>query len=134
MNAVSTPGLIDWSAEFATGVAELDVDHRLLLDLLNQLAAAIASDGHGLIEAALTALEHQVLEHFVREEAWFEQVSYAKAEQHRQEHEEFHREIALQLAELHQNSRSLKSVALFVHDWLLRHLRGYDHHFADDLN
>ena len=134
MNAVPTPEFICWSAEFSTGVAELDVDHRLLLDLLNQLAAAIASGEHELIEAALAVLEHQILEHFVREESWFEQESYAKAEQHRQEHAEFHREIALQLAELHQNSRSLKSVALFVHDWLLRHLRGYDHHFADGLN
>lgn len=125
------PQAIAWSDEFATGVAELDRDHRQLLDVLNQLAVAVAGGDGRAIEACLATLERQVLEHFAREEAWFEQVRYARAAQHRLEHEAFHREIALQLAELHQRSRSLRSVALFVHDWLLRHLRGYDHHFVD---
>lgn len=121
---------IPWSPRFETGVAELDDDHRHLIGLLNQLGEAIGKPCRQTTLEILAGIEAFVLEHFAREEAMFEQVDYALAEQHRDEHRQIHKEIGLQLEDLYEADYSLNSVAFFLHNWLVKHITGSDRHLA----
>lgn len=121
--------IIHWTEELSVGVARLDEHHRRLIDLINQLGAAIAAgDTQQATGAALGELIRYVYYHFGEEERLMEEAGYADLPTHRQHHramaehvrgleEMFDRDPgAVVTAELHG----------FLADWLMNHIRSED--------
>lgn len=82
--------LFDFQAEFLLGIAEIDAEHRMLVDLLNETHALISS---GQREAArqrfVETLSTYVDQHFTNEEAFMQQIGFPGIEDHRKIHENF---------------------------------------------
>lgn len=82
--------LFDFQAEFLLGIAEIDAEHRMLVDLLNETHALISS---GQSEAArqrfVETLSTYVDQHFTNEEAFMQQIGFPGIEDHRKIHENF---------------------------------------------
>ena len=125
---------ITWSSNFETGVAEMDNDHRLLLESLNTLTEVCGNSGRESILNFLAKFETLILEHFAREEAMIDKYDYEYASQHREEHRQLHKEIGHQIEDLYEAHCSLTAVAAFLHDWLLKHITTSDRHLAQAIN
>jgi hemerythrin len=77
-----------WSPAFATGVAEIDAQHRELLEQADRLLGAIGSDP-AAVGRVLDFLCDYAVSHFEMEERLMEQKGYPQAEAHRAAHASF---------------------------------------------
>ncbi len=79
--------LITWEQAYAVGHPEIDDDHRRVLELINDLDAAVAADEPAeAVAAGFAALSRHVAEHFAREERVMAERGYPDLAAHRQEH------------------------------------------------
>ncbi|MCR6632634.1 MAG: bacteriohemerythrin [Magnetospirillum sp.] len=121
--------VIQWTEDMSVGVARLDEHHRRLIDLTNQLGAAVAAgDTERVTGSVLGELIRYVYYHFGEEERLMEEANYADLPGHRQHHrtmaehvrgleQRFDRDPgAVVTADLHE----------FLADWLVNHIRSED--------
>lgn len=122
-----------WHDGMSVGVESIDSDHKQLLALINEIAAAI-EDNHtnDVIEEVFQRLEGYVVEHFAREEALMRACNYTGLEEHIQ----LHRGFTDKVPELKEKLLTADSgevaaqIYLFLYDWLLSHIVGDDLQFA----
>ena len=80
--------LIEWKDEFSVGVASVDVEHRDLIELINDLHDLL---GEGPTQAqvleALGEIFAQISAHFALEERFMRESSYSAYPDHKDDHE-----------------------------------------------
>ncbi|MBM3510999.1 MAG: hemerythrin-like metal-binding protein [Alphaproteobacteria bacterium] len=80
--------LIEWHAEFETGIAGVDHEHRALIDLLNAMPAAAGPDpDRDAITRLLGEIHASIGAHFALEEAVMRERAYAEFADHKADHE-----------------------------------------------
>jgi hemerythrin len=81
--------LIDWKDSFSVGVAVVDLEHRALIDLINELHERItdAADAD-LTLAMLGEIYAQISAHFALEEKYMRDSEYPHFHEHKEDHEE----------------------------------------------
>jgi len=116
--------LLHWRANMSVGVAELDADHKALIELLNRLHYMVfAGDSQDAVEEVLEDLCAYAACHFAREEALMRAAGYPDVERH----SAFHRQLADRLAACRrayrEDSTTFDAKALydFVSEWLIVH-------------
>lgn len=80
------PSLVAWSDEFSLNMPEIDAQHQVLIDLINQVwGATIASkpDAEKTIRI-VDELEKYTLTHFTAEEIFMREMNYPGFKQHKQ--------------------------------------------------
>lgn len=125
---------IAWKDEYAVGVAEIDTQHRELLNRMGQLAEAILGEDPASARQALGFLADYALSHFRTEEALMRQHHYPFAEEHVRQHRVFGEYFAKLRAEvesgrLHPLYLTFR-VQLVLVDWLINHTTQTDRHLA----
>jgi hemerythrin len=90
----SSPWLLEWSDDLSVSIPEIDAEHQLFIQHVNQLNAAISQrmDMHEIKKCMQTILDDAV-SHFAHEEALFKKWNYPDA----QAHAKIHRQITLAL-------------------------------------
>lgn len=80
--------LIEWKDEFSVGIASVDLEHRDLIDLINDLHA-VMGEGGGFerIVASLGEIYAQISAHFALEEKFMRDTRYAGYPAHKTDHE-----------------------------------------------
>ena len=80
--------LIIWKEEFSVGVAEVDFEHRELIELINSLhdSARSGEDRDKVIES-LGEIYAQIASHFALEEKMMRLSHYSALPEHKQDHE-----------------------------------------------
>lgn len=127
---------ITWSSEYETGVPAVDRDHKILVDLINQVDALVAEGGGpDAVGEVVERLTDYVAEHFAREERLMEEAGFAGAAAHMARHEDFtHRVGSLAREyEFDPESVDMREVLDFLADWLVNHILKADKAFADDV-
>ena len=122
--------VIEWDDAFSVGVARLDADHRLLMEMINQLCEAWQAGKDGLVLAKLfEALQVYADVHFTREEAVLEALGYDGLEAQRRAHAGL-RAAVLAFRDRHLNAAQPEALtsetAQFLRAWLLDHILGED--------
>ncbi|HEX5711221.1 MAG TPA: bacteriohemerythrin, partial [Sulfuricurvum sp.] len=127
--------IFPWDDHFNTGIAKIDEQHRVLVDLLNQLAREVTTKSE---ISRLNQIFDQLLEytvyHFETEEAIWETYLHhdPMEEQHKTVHQKFI-DTVVRLKE-NQNSRSMAEVAEetlgFLARWLASHILETDRTMA----
>jgi hemerythrin len=80
--------LITWKEEFSVGVAEVDFEHRELIELINSLHdSARSGAGHDAVIEALGEIYAQIASHFALEEKMMRTSHYPALLEHKQDHE-----------------------------------------------
>jgi hemerythrin len=136
---------IQWREDWLLNIADVDSEHRQLVELLNLLAErfGIITPGNGIladrlaaeakIQAMLGQLGEQVRAHFCHEEALMQQVDFSGYESHRHEHR-------ILLAEYADLMREIRSKGISCLDfktlsalkiWLIGHIVDADKKFGD---
>lgn len=81
---------IQWSTTMSTGVAELDEEHRQLIECINTLTAAMKSgNGRQEVLEILTFLNRYAEEHFTHEEHCMNRLHCPAAKANRKAHSDF---------------------------------------------
>jgi hemerythrin-like metal-binding protein len=80
--------LLRWQANFSIGIAEVDQEHRGLIDLINQLHDALGAERSGEgVEAFLGEIFADISAHFALEEKVMRQRQYDALADHKADHE-----------------------------------------------
>lgn len=121
--------LIEWRKEFETGIAEVDHEHRELVDLINALHAEIKKGGaHESVSAFLGEVFARIAAHFALEETVMRKHRYDEYAEHKADHERLLdelRDIMDQHDEEHFNDAS-QALATTVRDWFVNHFKTRD--------
>lgn len=125
--------IVTWHPSLSVGIAHLDDHHRRLIDLLNQLGAAVgAGNPREVTGLVLGELIRYVYYHFGEEERLMEAAGYDDLPAHRQSH----RIMAEHVRSLEQHyDRDPSAVVAaelhaFLADWLVHHISSEDARYA----
>jgi len=120
--------LITWSPQHSVGVERLDKEHSVLVDVLNDLHAAMKK---GSAEDATEHLFWNLLEytrsHFCSEETMMTRTGYPGLADHRATHSQLMKKIENYRKRIDRGKLSIDLDMLdFLRDWLIRHIQCED--------
>jgi hemerythrin-like metal-binding protein len=127
--------LLDWNPDWATGVEEIDQQHRAWFDQIEVLMEAIHLDEATLrIPGLLAFLAKYVEAHFRGEEAQMEASSYPDLDAHRAIHNDMRDKVAQLVRQFETDPTSVTEAVLdFQTDWLIDHINQEDRRMAHHL-
>lgn len=132
---MATTMLIEWTDEFSVDVPSIDAQHKKLVDLINDLNAAMEN---GETDAVLGRIFADLLayteRHFAYEEQLFEKTGFAASDAHCREHEALRDKVTDLQGRLQRGEFMLGvEVMSFLRDWLTQHImvsdKAYTRHF-----
>ena len=114
----------EWSEEFDVHVSEIDVEHRELFRLADDLyGALIAEAPAGEVQAALAELGTHVAEHFSHEEGLMRASGYLHYAWHRRQHAAARARMATLERRIRGGDRNAALLALDLSVALKNHIR-----------
>lgn len=116
---------ITWSSELETGIGFIDRDHRVLVDLLNQVTDAIGDpEERAVLGSVLNSLAEYTKYHFGREEKLQELAGYPHLQAHRQRHVELAGRVDDIRSRYEADPDSVRGeeVRAFLRSWLVEHI------------
>jgi hemerythrin len=121
---------VEWKAEFSVGIAEIDEQHRTIVDCIALLQDAVtARERWSAVNAALTRLADYVRIHFAVEESLMRIMGYPELARHAEEHNHFAAALRTAREESLRRDVSDETLAL-IHTWLRNHIAGSDKSYA----
>lgn len=125
--------MLEWNQSLATGIAEIDEQHKELFNRTNRLLAGMEEnrDADQLRELFLF-LDQYVVRHFGDEERYItrlEMRGYVEAEEHRSQHRAFTRDFHAYKADLTGSAGDALLMAefrKFITNWWLLHITKTD--------
>lgn len=121
---------IEWNDDLATGVDEIDNQHKELFKRINSLLdACTQGKGKGEVGKVLNFLEDYIVAHFNAEEAIQKKHSYPEYEPHKALHDEFRKNFAELKKQFEKEGAGLPLVLRTnrtVVDWLINHIGRID--------
>lgn len=129
--------LMTWTEAMSVGVKALDDDHKKIVAMVNELHDGIM-EGHRAqaLEHVLDQLVKYTKSHFAREEELFQKTQYARAAEHKKEHDALllrATELQSRLKEGGSSMLSLETMS-FLKNWLSHHIQGDDKNYGPHLN
>ena len=121
--------LIEWRKDFETGVAEVDHEHRQLVDMLNQLHAEIGAKAPAeRISAFLGEVFAKISAHFALEETVMRKHRYDDYAGHKAEHEQLLDELRDIMERYRANAHAdvYEELATSVREWFVTHFKTRD--------
>lgn len=117
--------LIEWRKEFETGVADVDCEHRELVDLINALHEQVQSRAAPAeIQAFLGEVFAKIAAHFALEESIMRKHRYDEYEAHKAEHERLLDEIRDIMDDT--DAGYGEALSATVRDWFVNHFKSKD--------
>jgi hemerythrin len=131
--------LIEWKDEFSVGVAEVDLEHRELIDLINDLHDLMGEGAtKDQVTAALGEIHAQISAHFALEEKHMRDTGYDSLPSHKNNHEELLDEIRDIMDSVEDDGRYDEAqLSRELERWFSEHFRTHDarlHRHAQSLS
>ena len=120
--------LINWTDDWSVGIAEIDEQHKKLIDMINDLhAATLKGKGKDAVGPILSGLAGYAVEHFACEEGYFDRFNYADSLSHKLEHKKFIDKLA-RFQEDAERGKAMLSLNImnFLEEWIKDHIRVSD--------
>jgi len=124
--------LIKWSDEFSVNIVSIDKQHRLLIDLINEVEHSISIKNNiDATDTIFNALTSYIDYHFSTEEYYFELFDYPHKNEHLKEHVCF----ILKIDDFKKNTintsdkiklNEIITLFEFLKKWLAEHIRHTD--------
>ena len=121
--------LIEWRKDFETGVADVDHEHRELVDLINQLHSELGSEtGSAPVEDFLGEVFARISAHFALEESIMRKHHYDEYLEHKTDHEKLLDDIRDIMDDYGSGKYMDYETALSdaVRDWFVDHFKTKD--------
>jgi hemerythrin-like metal-binding protein len=121
-----------WKKSYELGSPEVDMQHRRLVGLINELSdAMMLRQGYRAIPHVLEELVDYVQLHFTSEERLMNEMNYPALTEHREEHLDFTGKI-IELKERYTRDHDVDAGELlrFMCEWLKNHIVARDQEFG----
>jgi hemerythrin len=125
-------GSLEWSDHFATKIFEIDVQHKRLFAMVNELDQAM-QEGRGkqLLGRLLSDLVHYTKSHFTTEERFMQENHYPGYSEHKDKHEKMTRKVLDIQRQFDSGSVHLTlDIMNFLQKWLTEHILKTDLRFG----
>jgi len=123
---------LEWEEKYSVGVEELDKQHKVLVDILNELFDAMLDrKGNEVLGKMISKMLDSTRAHFSREEKLMEKYGYPDLPLQRNEHRLFIEKILVFKSDF-DGGRKLLSVKIitFFKTWLSQHFSTADKRYA----
>ena len=131
MKALYDP--IEWNEKLLTGVTEIDTQHKILVDAINDANSRLMQDHDiKLVEQITKDLLSYAIFHFETEEDLMQQYGYdGESAEDAQLHQKQHREFSSQVLSVRDGLRDGKEISredllAFLNGWLISHIMNTD--------
>ena len=133
MTTATSEDLFHWSDDFNVNIQEVDEQHQVLVDLLNQLHHAILERrGKTASRDILNQLADYTRTHFLLEESLMRVLHYPGFEIHKHQHEDLIQQINELQRKLNEEDATITFELLyFLKNWLIHHINESDKRFGD---
>ncbi len=123
---------VEWSSELSVGIEEIDAQHHILVDLLNQIHEAIQQrQGAEVTRDIVQRLEEYARVHFAVEESLMRILHYHDYESHKEEHEKLVQQLRGFRDKLDSGKVSISfELAHFLKTWLTKHIMEVDKRYT----
>jgi hemerythrin-like metal-binding protein len=131
---------ISWNDDFVTGVKEIDEQHMILVNTLNEASSKLTSDNSQSVLLDFTQeLLAYALYHFETEEALMQQYDYQIADQmsmqqHLKEHRSFSQQVIAVREQIHAGKNTeIPELLDFLYQWIVNHILKTDKALAKQI-
>ncbi len=120
--------LIQWGPQYFIGINEIDDQHKVLVDLINEVYANFGKSGNKQkVSKVLHELVDYTIYHFGNEEQYFKKFGYSDTENHLKQHTMFVDKIKKIAADFEAGDASISiDLVDFLKDWLINHILKID--------
>jgi hemerythrin len=125
-----------WNESLSVNVAEIDLQHKKLIDMINELNNGMkVGKGQEVLGKIVGELVSYSVTHFQTEERYFDQFGYPETDAHKKEHAAFS-EKAMEIKNKFETRSLMLSIEVmdFLSDWLKKHIMGSDKKYAAFFN
>lgn len=128
--------LITWDDTLSVNVAEIDRQHRKLIEIINELNEAMkAGKGKEVLTRIIGGLASYTVTHFKTEEVYFDRFGYSETDVHKKEHTAFVEKVTDFKKKFETRNLFLTiEVMNFLSDWLKNHIMGTDKNYSQFFN
>lgn len=121
---------MNWSDSYSVGIAEIDDQHRMLMQCIGSVESAVAAgEGWSAVHATLLTLSKYVDIHFAVEESLMRIHAFPDLGEHVQEHSQFRETLKIMQGKVLREDISGEMVA-FLHAWWNGHILHRDKAYA----
>lgn len=128
---------IEWNKKLLTGVSEIDSQHKILVDAINEANIRLMEDRDiKLVEQMTKDLLSYAIFHFETEEELMQQYGYdSESGDDAKLHQKQHREFSSQVLAVRNGLRDGKEISredllAFLNSWLVSHIMNTDQHLG----
>ena len=128
--------MINWNDSLSVHVAEIDQQHKKLIEMINELNDAMkVGKGKDVLEKIVNNLIGYTATHFKTEENYFAKFGYPDTENHKKEHAAFVQKVSDFKTGFETGKLAVTiEVMSFLSDWLKNHIMGTDKKYASFFN
>jgi len=120
-----------WTSDLNTGIQEIDVENRKIVDYINTLTAAQSAGDREELGNVLELLLDYVCNHFLFEEHMMEQANYEYRVAHEKVHEIFAKKLADFRGRYRDGETPFDEVIAMLVKWVDDHIRHEDKRYAE---
>jgi len=121
---------LKWDKHLSVGVAEIDQQHKLLIDKFNAFMSACREErGNDEVFRLFSFLDVYAVTHFADEERLMQRIGYPDYNKHREKHAEFKKAVISFRERLKNEGPTQElttSAGLLITGWLIEHISGMD--------
>ena len=122
---------IEWSSELSVGIEEIDAQHQVLVDLLNQIHEAIQQrHAAEVTQSIIEKLGEYTRIHFAVEESLMRIMHYPDYESHKNAHDKLIEQLLDLQGRLNTGKAVSFELAHFLKVWLTKHIMESDQRYA----
>lgn len=123
---------VEWSDELSVGIEEIDAQHRVLVDLINEMHEAIHQrQGSKVVQDVLDKLVDYTRIHFAVEESLMRILNYPGYEEHKEQHEELMQHVYDLQEKVATGKTSIGFELMhFLKIWLTKHIMETDKEYT----
>lgn len=125
---------IDWTPDLDTGIHEIDVQHRRIVDYINRLNTARMSGNREEIGTVIEETIDYTLSHFAFEEALMVDAGYLYSGPHKRVHDLFTRRVMDFQTRFGAGEDVADELHAMLSRWLINHIRADDVGYLDAVN
>jgi len=128
--------LFTWSDKYSVGVKDMDNQHKVLVDILNELYEAMQTNqSKEILGKTITKLVSYTKTHFANEERYMEKYNYPGLTEQKKSHIAFVDKITVFKNDYDAGKIAMSvSLTSFLKDWLLTHISGTDKKYGEFFN
>lgn len=125
--------MVQWDEKYSVRVQSIDNQHKELFNLLNNLLEAMKQgQAAHVLNSIILDLERYAVNHFHKEEFFFNRFNYPEKAKHIAEHQFFVQKITQLITDLNLGKITLAFELLsFMKDWIEHHILEEDKKYMD---